>query len=315
MKCKICGKPAMIKLRAHNIALCENCFDEFVLRRVKNAIKTYKMFTRDDKIAVAVSGGKDSLALWDILKRLGYDVGGIHIHLGIGEYSDLSLEKTKKFAEKIDSPLIVVYVKDFFGTGIPEIARITKRKTCSVCGTIKRYLMNRYAYEGGYTVLATGHNLDDEASTLLGNLLYWKDTYLARKAPVLPSSVPKLLRKVKPLVLLTEREIAAYTIVRGIDYIYDECPYAKGATSIFHKHVLNEIENFSPGTKIHFLKGFYERKKYFEPMAPPVAQMQKYCKRCGYPSGAEVCSFCKLRERVLERLEKDGRRESQDINS
>ncbi len=303
MKCKVCGKPAIIKLPAHNIALCENCFDDFVLRRVKNAIKTYRMFTKDDRIAVAVSGGKDSLALWDILKRLGYEVGGIHIHLGIGEYSDISLEKTKAFAEKIDSPLRVVYVEDFFEIGVPEIARRVRRKTCSVCGTIKRYLMNRFAYEEGYTVLATGHNLDDEASTLLGNLLYWKDNYLARKGPVLPSSIPKLLRKVKPLVYLTEKETTAYTILRGIDYIYDECPHATGATSIFHKHVLNEVENYSPGTKIRFLKGFYDRKDIFQHLEENEEKEQHYCKICGYPTSGEVCSFCRLQERILEKTE------------
>ncbi len=303
MKCKICGRPAVIKLPAHNIALCEKCFEEFVLRRVKNAIKTYKMFTKDDKVAVAVSGGKDSLALWDILTRLGYETGGIHIHLGIGKYSDESLQKAENFAKKINSELTVIYVRDFFGTGIPEIAKITKRKTCSVCGTIKRYLMNRFAYEKGYTVLATGHNLDDEASTLLGNLLYWKDLYLARKGPVLPSTHPKLIRKVKPLVFLTEREIAAYTILRGIDYIYEECPHAAGATSIFHKHVLNEIENYSPGTKLHFLKGFYERKNIFARLYPEETKMQHECKECGYPSSGEICGFCKLRRRVKEKLE------------
>ena len=305
MKCKICGRPAIIKLRAHNISLCEEHFDEFVLRRVKNAIKTYKMFTRDDRIAIAVSGGKDSLALWDILKRLGYDVGGIHIHLGIGKYSDDSLEKSQAFAEKIDSSLTVVYVKDFFGVGISEIARITRRKPCSVCGTIKRYLMNRYAYEGGYTILATGHNLDDEASALLGNLLYWKDIYLSKKGPVLPSTHPKLLRKVKPLVLLTERETAAYTILRGINYVYEECPNAEGATSLFHKHVLNNIENLSPGTKTHFLKGFYERKEIFENLFEPESETQKECKICGFPSATEICSFCRLRERVLEKVDKE----------
>jgi tRNA(Ile)-lysidine synthase TilS/MesJ len=200
------------------------------------------MFTKDDKILVAVSGGKDSLAVWEILLKLGYDADGFHIDLGIDNYSKRSTEKSVEFAKKLDRKLIIADVKKhFYGKNIFDISKIAGRVPCSVCGLIKRHLMNKYAYDNGYTVLVTGHNLDDESASLFGNIMFWRDNYLASQYPVLPSTDPKLIRKVKPLIYLTEREIAAYNIIRGIDYIYEECPFSEGASSIFMKKELKVL--------------------------------------------------------------------------
>ena len=108
---------------------------------------------------------------------------------------------------------------------MPTAARATRRVPCSACGLSKRHLFDAAAREGGYDVVATGHNLDDEAAVLLGNTLRWDIDYLARQLPVLPGG-NGFPRKVKPLVRLTERETAAWCIVRGIDYQVEECPMA-----------------------------------------------------------------------------------------
>ena len=109
--------------------------------------------------------------------------------------------------------------------------------------------MNRAALEHGYPVVATGHNLDDEAATLFGSVMHWQTDALPRQSPALASTHPKLVRRVKPLYRLSELETAAYAFLRGIDYIVEECPFAKGATSIAHKQVLDRLEEASPGVQ------------------------------------------------------------------
>jgi tRNA(Ile)-lysidine synthase TilS/MesJ len=136
------------------------------------------MFTRFEKILVAVSGGKDSLSLWDILINLGYQVDGIYISLGIGEkngYSDLSRQMCEKFSRERNQELHIIDVKGEYGESIPQIAQRTRRgknKACSVCGLTKRHLMNQVSRNYNYDVLVTGHNLDDEAAVLFGNTLH-----------------------------------------------------------------------------------------------------------------------------------------------
>src|SRR5262249_13932471 len=153
--------------------------------------------------------------------RLGYDAEGLYIGLGIDGgvgYSDESRRLTEKFADDHGLNLRVVEVEASYGATIPELAVISNRgrdKPCSVCGLSKRYIMNSAAYDDGYTVLAIGHNLDDEAAVLMQNTLHWAGGYLVRQAPVLEATHPGLARKVKPLCRFYEREMAAYAIVRG----------------------------------------------------------------------------------------------------
>jgi uncharacterized protein (TIGR00269 family) len=149
------------------------------------------------------------------------------------------------------------------------------------------------AYEGGFAALATGHNLDDEAATLLQNTLRWEMGYLGRQAPMLPSTHPRLARKVKPLCRMTERETASYAIVQNIDYIYEECPHASRATSIFHKELLNQLEARSRGAKLCFYLNFLKAREFLEVRDVNLES----CARCGQPTTApEVCAFCRLWE-------------------
>jgi tRNA-5-methyluridine54 2-sulfurtransferase len=178
------------------------------------------------------------------------------------------------------------------------VARRVRRgrsKPCAVCGLIKRHAMNRVARDGGYDVLATGHNLDDEVAVLFGNVLHWQTGYIARQAPVLPARQDGLARKVKPFCRLHERETAAYALITGIDYIYDECPYAVGATSLRNKDMLNQMEEESPGTKIQFYQGFLQARKegFFREQAEEV-ELQP-CPNCGQPTSVSgLCTFCRL---------------------
>jgi len=272
--------------------VCRDCFLELFEKRVVSAIEKFKMFAKEDKVLVAVSGGKDSLSLWKALDELGFKTTGLYINLGIGEYSEMSEEKVVNFAQKNGLYFKIVKVKDLLKKGIEELSRKIKRTPCRVCGTIKRYIMNKEAKD--FFCVATGHNLDDEASLLLGNLLNWQKGYLERQFPVLDNH-KSLRKKVKPFCFCLEQEISFYAFLKGIDYIQEECPLSKGATSLFYKKILNEIEEKMPTTKIRFYKQFLRQdflKRKEEVNLKP-------CKNCGYLTVSEVCNFCKLREKVL----------------
>ena len=302
MNCRKCGTKAIINMRQHKLALCPQHYPPWVIQQTERTLHKYRMFTQDDKILVAVSGGKDSLALWDILHQLGYRADGLYIGLGIDEglqYSDESRQLCEDFAQARGLHLTIVDFASEYGLTIPEMAARTRRgqdKPCSVCGLSKRHIMNRVARAGNYTVLATGHNLDDEAATLFGNTLNWLSGYLLRQAPVLPAS-RGFARKVKPLFRFTEREMATYAMVNGIEYIEEECPFSVGAKSILHKELLNQLEENSPGTKQSFYLSFLQQKEaglFAQKQDMPPEEMNT-CPTCGQLTTAEgECGFCRM---------------------
>ncbi len=279
----------------HRLALCGKDFISWFEKTVQRTIKEFHMFTHEDRILVAVSGGKDSLALWKVLRTLGYSADGLYIDLGIGGYSAKSREKVQVLAEELGAPLNTVTLNKELA-GIPDLKEFSSRETCSLCGMVKRYFFNRIAKEKGYDVVATGHNLDDEASALLGNVINWNIGYLGRKLPVLAEK-EGFVRKVKPLIKLTEKETALYCILNGINYIEEECPFAEGAPSISYKKILNSIEERSPGTKMRF---YLEYLRKVAPLFEEKTGVElNLCRLCGEPSPSEVCGICRLKERVV----------------
>src|SRR5262249_7271228 len=174
VKCRKCGGQASIELRRHNAAFCADDFVEFFRNQVREAIRKFRMFGPDEPVLVAVSGGKDSLALWDALIADGYSTTGLYLDLGIFDYSLESKAKCEAFATARGVPLIVSRVADEVGAPVPVIKQVTRRPPCSGCGLSKRYLINRVALEHGIPVVATGHNLDDEAATLFGSVMHWQ---------------------------------------------------------------------------------------------------------------------------------------------
>jgi uncharacterized protein (TIGR00269 family) len=300
MKCRKCGGSAVLELRRHNAAFCAADFQEFFRNQVREAIRKHRMFTKDEPVLVAVSGGKDSLALWDVLIDEGYRTTGLYLDLGIFDYSVQSRSKCVAFAAARGVPLLVKRVEEEVGAPVPVIKQVTRRPPCSGCGLSKRYLMNRAALEEGMPVVATGHNLDDEAATLFGSVMHWQMDALPRQSPALPSTHPKLVRRVKPLYRLSERETAAFAFLRRIDYIVEECPFAVGATSIAHKEVLNRMEDAAPGAKHNFLFGFLDKARPAFERAEGVEL--KECARCGQVTTGTICAFCKLSDQVKRAL-------------
>jgi uncharacterized protein (TIGR00269 family) len=294
MKCRVCRQPAIIDIRRHNANFCADHFLRLCRDQVTKAIEQFSMISPDERCLVAVSGGKDSLAVWDILLDLGYQADGLYLSLGIGDYSDESGRYAREFAEQRGATLIEVSLPDTYGFDIPNGSRAAKRKPCSACGLSKRHLFDQAAIEGRYDVVATGHNLDDEAAVLFGNVLHWQTDYLGRQLPVLPAR-DGFPRKIKPLVRLGEREMAAYCVVRGIDYIVDECPMAKGNKHLGYKEALNAIEATSAGAKHSYYFGFIDRASDRVQAEAEADQAELTpCTECGSPTSTEVCAFCRL---------------------
>jgi len=156
VKCTRCRAKAEVQLRAHNSAFCRPCYLFYFRRQVERAIAGERMFAPAERLLVAVSGGKDSLALWDVLAELGYDTTGLYLGLGIGTYSELSHAKAAQFAAQRGLPLRVVALEDeAAGLAVPAVAAATRRPPCSACGTMKRHYFDAAALEGGFDVLVT----------------------------------------------------------------------------------------------------------------------------------------------------------------
>jgi len=319
MKCKRCRRAeAAVDLPSHHSAFCPDCFFVFFRRQVKEGIRKFRLLAPEDRVLVCVSGGKDSLVLWDVLMEMGYETEGLYIDLGIEGYSERSKEKVLAYAaSRAKTPIVVELAKE--GIPIPEAARCARMEECSVCGTVKRYFFNRVAAEGKFTVVATGHNLDDEAARLLGNLLHWQRDHLSRQHPFLPDAGEGLVRKVKPLWRVSELETASYGFLKGIEYVTEECPMSEDATSLVYKEALSRIEDEMPGTRTVFYQGFLDPgnplRKAPEAQAGGGAGegtdgggaegsgVPRACASCGAPTYAETCSFCRLKERVQKRRE------------
>lgn len=305
IRCKKCGKNAAIRMRQHRLSLCKEHYIEWVLEQTARTIDRYHMFGINDRILVAVSGGKDSLALWDVLWQLGYQADGVYIDLGINKghaYSENSKNFSLEFARERNLKLHIIDIKALYGKSMIEISIQNRRgigKPCSVCGLVKRHEMNRITQQQGYNVIATGHNLDDEAAILFGNTFNWQTDLLLRQAPLLEDA-PGLAKKAKPFCRFYERETAAYSILRNIKYIYEECPYSKGSTSLEYKQILNNIEEQQPGAKIRFYARFLKaRKAGLFGDQPDLLNSEELhpCDNCGQLTSApKICSFCRLFE-------------------
>ncbi len=294
MKCTRCREKAVVALPSHTAGFCARCFLVFFERQVQKAINDKKMFTFDDKVIIALSGGKDSLALAWQLKKLGYDISGLHIDLAIPHSSAIARDHVERFCKACGIRLFFLEMEKM-GLPIPEVRKKIKRPICSLCGKIKRYYFNKFALDNGFTVLATGHNLDDEAARLFSNVFRWDSAYLGDQGPSLPEE-HGFARKVKPLYRLSEFETANFCFIAGIDYGFAPCPYSKNASFTFYKTLLDELEHKQPGRKLSFYEGFLSRgQKAFSRMDMEEGVRLSPCRECGYPTSGDTCGVCRIK--------------------
>jgi len=304
MKCRKCKAPAEMSLPSHNTAFCRDCFSTYFTGQVEKAIRRHKLILPGERVLVALSGGKDSLSLMLELSRLGHDVTGLHVDLGIPKSSPAARAKVEGFCAAHGLKLRVVeLLKE--GLPIPDVKQYINRPVCSACGKIKRHWFNRVALEDGYQCLATGHNLDDEVARLFANTLRWDAGYLSDQGPCLDAE-NGFARKIKPLYRLTEFETACYAFINGIEIHSAPCPYSGGATFTGHKQLWAKLEYTSPGTKIAFYDGFLERgRPAFAQQEATEGQPLAPCETCASPTSTGVCGVCRLKIAVTERRAAD----------
>lgn len=296
MKCRRCNEPAQVALPSHHTGFCPDCFKTYFLRQVERGIHEHKQLTREDRLLLAVSGGKDSLGLLLALNMLEYDVTALHIDLAIPVSSQSARSTVEAFCAKHSIKLTVLEMASK-GLPIPEVKKRINRPICSMCGKIKRHWFNRFAFENGYDVLATGHNLDDEVARLFANTLRWDQAYLAGQGPVMPAG-GRFVKKIKPLCRLTEYETAVWCFFNGIDHVLAACPYSGGASFTGHKKLLSGLEERSPGMKMQFYEHFLRNgKPAFQALAKDAPPL-KECAHCGFPSSQDVCGVCRVKEQL-----------------
>lgn len=300
--CSKCKKPAVTFIRYNGTHLCNDHFIEYFERRVKKNIKKQGRTEGKSKIAVAVSGGKDStVALYvihDIFsKRANIDLYGITVDEGIRGYRDESIKFAAKNCKKLGIKQHIILFEDIIGKTMDEIASLKDELgECSYCGVFRRLCLNKKSKELRIDKLVTGHNLDDTAQSILMNFVNGDMQKLARLGPhkkVQPGLVPRVL----PLCTIPEKEVALYAIIKNIDFHDAECPYSTRALRGDFRDIIDNLEFKNPGTRHSILNSYGGIKDMLLEKYPP-AELNK-CLECGEPTAQELCKACLLKDRIL----------------
>lgn len=297
--CHNCVKKPVYKLHSGE-QLCKSCFIKYFEKKVRKTIRVYKLIDKTDEIAIAVSGGKDSLTVLDILHNIykenkNIKLKALMIDEGIEGYRDECIEPTKKFCKERNISLELVSYKQEFGFNLDQV--IEGRKPCSVCGVLRRNLLNSHARKLKVKKLATGHNLDDEAQTIIMNQFRKNIEASARLGPMTGSEDHEaFVRRIKPLYFMSEKEIMSYAFLKGLTRNFNECPYNKESYRNQVREMLNNFEELYPGTKHSIVSSFME-------ILPALQKQEKkgklkICQRCQEPSSQELCQKCKVLEQL-----------------
>ena len=303
--CSICGRREAVYFRPYSgERLCRRCFLKSIERKVRRTISQYEMFNPDDRIAIALSGGKDSLTLLHIMHKIERDfpkaeLYAITVDEGIKGYRDEALENAVKACEKLEIKHLVVSFKELFDITLDEIAETIKGvegelTPCSYCGVLRRRALNIAAKELGATKIATAHSLDDEIQTLILNIIHGDILKIAR----LPQDSPEaknFIPRVKPLREIPEAEIAFYAYLTGISLQSRVCPYAPQALRSEVRFFLNQLEENHPGIKYTIYHSFEKLKSLIQPPSKPEIT---FCRICGEPASKPICEVCNMLDRL-----------------
>ncbi len=302
--CTICKKKEAGFMRPYSgERLCRRCFYKSIENKVRFTISKYEMLKPNDKIMVAVSGGKDSVTLLYILAKIEEafpkaKLCAVTIDEGIKGYRDEALKVAAKNCQKLGVEHIVAAFKKMYGYKLDElISMILERgegglTPCSYCGVLRRRALNTTAREAGVDKLATAHNLDDETQTIILNIIHGDALRIARVKPITTEVHPKLIQRVKPLCEVPEREIAFYAYLKKIEFQSIPCPYARTALRSDIRTMLNRMEEKHAGIKFTIFKSIERIRPALEAMAKE-AKLQD-CRVCGEPTVGEICKPCQM---------------------
>lgn len=329
-----CHQSAVYQIPHSKLALCKEHFLANVEKRVKELIEKKHMFhpDRGEKVLVAASGGKDSQVLLSIIRTIYPEklaVEALYIELGIkpSNYSKDSKNMAEEWCAQLNIPFHVIDIQQKFGMSIDQMHHLKEayqeqgwhydlqafRGECSYCGSFKRYNINKFAHEHEFSVVATGHNLTDEATALLNNFFNQKLMFLSRPGPVSDSDTDLLVPRVKPLFFISEEEITMYAYFKQIPFLPTECPYANQSPVHHLKEVLLEIEDYRRGNMLAFMRRYY---KHMQPVILEAYQetaqgnsQNQTCTHCGRPTYSKVCSFCRNLKYLRKQIKKVERKQ------
>ena len=305
--CTLCKRRDQVYSRAYSgEKLCAKCFIRSIEDKVKATIAKYKMFKPDDRIAVAVSGGKDSVTLLHILAKFEKlfpkaSLTAVTIDEGIKGYRDEAAKFAVQNCRKLGVEHLMTSFKDLFGVQLDELVNLLKNKTgscsealspCAYCGVLRRRALNVAARQAKADKLALAHNLDDEVQTILLNIMHGDAPRIARVKPVLEESHPKFVPRVKPLCEVPEKEIAFCAYLKKIEFQSVPCPYASTAMRNDIRLMVNRIEERHPGTKFTVFRSIERIRPALEAAEKGVAL--RVCKACGEPTVGEICKPCEM---------------------
>ncbi len=303
MVCKNCKINPVIRLTNSNINLCKNCFIRYFEKKVLKTIRQFNLIDKGDNIAVAASGGKDSTVVLYLLKNLLKDrtlkIQAIAIDEGIHDYRDKSLEFLKEFCKKNNIKLNIYSYKKEFGKSLDEILKTYKKIPCSICGVLRRYLLNKKSKELNVNKLVTGHNLDDESQSILMNNFRNNLKISARLGPITGIKIDKrFIKRIKPLYLVSEKEVTTYAYLKELMTKFNECPHDTDSYRAQIRDMLNEFEAKYEGTKNGIVISFLEMLPMLKNNYKETAEI-KSCKICDEPCSQEICMACNYIEEVI----------------
>ncbi|AGB05324.1 TIGR00269 family protein [Aciduliprofundum sp. MAR08-339] len=299
MKCSKCNKDAITEIRYAGTHLCKDHFLQFIDRKVKREIREQAHFKKDDRILIAVSGGKDSmLTLYQMHKIFGnwrdLELLAVTVDEGIGDFRRECAKIAKKYANDLEIEHSTISFKEYIGITTDDVVQVDKElKPCTYCGVFRRKVLNMYAREIGANYLVLGLNLDDVAQSIIMNITRGDNARLSRLAPhkkIREGFIPRII----PLRKVREEEVRLYVKLADIPYHPGRCPYAPLAIRDLYREFLDKLESRDPAVKFSILNFFDEIKPYIE---------EKYraklhpCKICGEPTTGEICKACELKMR------------------
>ncbi len=273
-------------------------FNQNLEKRVKKVINDYQLINEGDRIAVALSGGKDSvltLHILDNLRRnsdLNFKLIAIAIDEGIKGYREDGIKSARNNASQLEVDYYELSLENEMGITIDQSSTCYKT-ACIPCGVFRRYLLNRTAYQLGSDKLATGHNLDDEVQSFLMSFARADTRRFAKFGPKQERIHPKMVPRIKPLWMIPEKEVGIWAVLNEVDVHLAECPYAYRSLRSRLKNYLNHLEEEKPGTKMKILE-FFQKNLHVDQKEVELYQ----CQLCGEPSSVSICKACEMGEIV-----------------
>ncbi|HET6807808.1 MAG TPA: TIGR00269 family protein [Nitrososphaera sp.] len=300
--CTKCRKEESLYYRAHSGEyLCKKCFLRSIESKAAKTISKYSMIEYGDKVAVGVSGGKDSLSLLYVLKMLfdqhpnnGNELVAVTIDEGIKGYRDESLQIVKDFCAQLRVESKILSYESLFGIDMDKamIQRSSQKiSSCSMCGTFRRRAIDIAAEKVEANIVATAHNMDDQLQTFMINLLAGDIERIGWIYPEPVQYTQTGMKKVKPFIEIYEYEIAFYALQRDIPFQSEECPYMHESIRTDLREFFNRLERDHPGIKYNAYRSMTKISKILRKSMPP--SETKKCSRCGRISTGDICSVCK----------------------